>query len=53
VDGRHDGLEVSPEPGIHPVVDERVEHGVGHGQPVEALKRDTLVRQVEQDKLGD
>ena len=23
-------------PGVHPVVDERVEHGVGHGEPVEA-----------------
>ena len=21
-------------PGVHPVVDERVEHGVGHGEPV-------------------
>ena len=24
------------QPGVHPVVDERVEHGVGHGQPVES-----------------
>ena len=23
-------------PGVHPVVDEWVEHGVGHGEPVEA-----------------
>ena len=23
-------------PCVHPVVDERVEHGVGHGEPVEA-----------------
>ena len=38
VDRGHHGPEVAPEAGVHPVVDERVKHGVGHGQPVEALK---------------
>ena len=23
-------------PGVHPVIDEGIEHGVGHGQPVES-----------------
>ena len=37
VEGGHDSPEVASEPGVHPVVDERVEHRVCHGQPVEAL----------------
>ena len=37
VDRRHHRAEVATESGVHPVVDERIEHRVGHGQPVEAL----------------
>ena len=43
VDRRHHRAEVATESGVHPVVDERIEHRVGHGQPVETLKRMTRI----------
>ena len=50
-DAAKDLVEVGPEPPVHHVVDDRVDAGVGHRQPVEREVHVTNVRLPDEDTL--